>query len=264
MAITMEELERKAKRYDEVLAMAQECVTYIPDEAVKKYMLNMFPELKESRDEEIRKLLIKLFKSNTNEKFYDVSTQEIVAWLEKQEMSYTKRDVEDAYIEGVVSTKNELEKQGEPSLKAEQSDMQILNMWREEDEHRAKDTIYFLDTAKKHYASTVELDACIDWLKSLKDKVQSQPKQDWSEEDEKMLDDAIGAVGAADYYTYDDKQEIENWLKAIKQRVGWKPSEEQMKALALALHDVHGMSYKKHLFSLKQQLKQLWVKDGTA
>lgn len=43
--------------------------------------------------------------------------------------------------------------------------------WSEEDEHRAKDIIYFLDTAKKHYASTVELDACIDWLKSLKQRI---------------------------------------------------------------------------------------------
>lgn len=43
--------------------------------------------------------------------------------------------------------------------------------WSEENEHRVKDTIYFLDTAKKHYASTVELDACIDWLKSLKQRI---------------------------------------------------------------------------------------------
>ena len=41
----------------------------------------------------------------------------------------------------------------------------------------------------------------------------------WSEEDEKMLNDAIGAVGAADYYTYDDKVEIERWLKSLKQRI---------------------------------------------
>ena len=43
--------------------------------------------------------------------------------------------------------------------------------WSEEDEHRIKDTVYFLDTAKKHYASTVELDACINWLKSLKQRI---------------------------------------------------------------------------------------------
>ena len=42
--------------------------------------------------------------------------------------------------------------------------------WSDEDEHRVEDTIYFLDTAKKHYACTIELDACIDWLKSLKER----------------------------------------------------------------------------------------------
>jgi len=54
-----------------------------------------------------------------------------------------------------------LEKQGEHNFAK----------WSEEDEHRVKDTIYFLETAKKHYASTVELDACIDWLKSLKQRI---------------------------------------------------------------------------------------------
>ena len=42
----------------------------------------------------------------------------------------------------------------------------------------------------------------------------------WSEEDDKMLDDAIGAVGAADYYyTYNDKEEIKHWLKSLKERM---------------------------------------------
>ena len=42
---------------------------------------------------------------------------------------------------------------------------------------------------------------------------------EWSKEDDKMLDSAIGAVYAADYYTYDDKEEIEHWLKSLKQRL---------------------------------------------
>lgn len=46
--------------------------------------------------------------------------------------------------------------------------------WSGEDEHRLKDTIYFLDTAKKHYASTVELDACIDWINSVKQRMEEQ------------------------------------------------------------------------------------------
>ena len=52
--------------------------------------------------------------------------------------------------------------------------------WNEEDEHRIEDIIYYLDTAKKHYASTVGLDACIDWLKSLR------PQNHWKPSDEQM------------------------------------------------------------------------------
>lgn len=40
--------------------------------------------------------------------------------------------------------------------------------WSEEDKHRCKDAIYFLETAKKHYADTSEIELTIDWLKSLR------------------------------------------------------------------------------------------------
>lgn len=45
--------------------------------------------------------------------------------------------------------------------------------WSEEDKHRCKDAIYFLETAKKHYADTSEIELTIEWLKSL----QPQAKQ---------------------------------------------------------------------------------------
>lgn len=47
-------------------------------------------------------------------------------------------------------------------------------------------------------------------------KIEQKPA--WREEDEEMLRDAIGAVGAADYYTYDDKHKIERWLNSLKER----------------------------------------------
>ena len=124
-------IEEKAKRYDEVVAMAKECITHIPDEAVNKYMLNMFPELKESDDERIREELINFVKSRLAG---FPQCEKYIAWLEKQG-------------------------QGEQRI-----------AWSEEDEHRVKDAIYFLSTAKKHYASTVEIDACIDWLKSIRQR----------------------------------------------------------------------------------------------
>ena len=56
-----------------------------------------------------------------------------------------------------------------------------------------------------------------DFIETL--EVMQQSKQQWIEEDEKMLNDATFAIAIADYYTYDDKQEIEAWLKSLKQRL---------------------------------------------
>lgn len=79
-------IEQKAKRYDEVLAMAKECVTYVPDNAVNKYMFNMFPELKESEDEKIRKALIEYFNEQCDMSDWNgVYGYQVVAWLEKQD-----------------------------------------------------------------------------------------------------------------------------------------------------------------------------------
>jgi hypothetical protein len=45
------------------------------------------------------------------------------------------------------------------------------------------------------------------------------PKQEWSEEDDRKFDECCGAVWAADYYTLDDKEEICDWLKSLKERL---------------------------------------------
>ena len=49
--------------------------------------------------------------------------------------------------------------------------------------------------------------------------LEKQGKQKWSEEDEELLQHCCGAVAAADYYTLEDKEEMENWLKSLKQRM---------------------------------------------
>ena len=107
-----------------------------------KQMLNealefLIPELKESEDERIRKDLITfldeiwhLGKNANFDKWDKCDCSNWIAWLEKQ---------------------------------GEQKPVE----WSEYDEHKVKDIIYFLNSAKKHYASTVELDACVRWLWSL-------------------------------------------------------------------------------------------------
>jgi hypothetical protein len=96
-------------------------------------------------------------------------------------------------------------------------------------------------------------DKQIDWLKSLKDRV--QPKQEWSEEDKNMLQSILDEYKSM-------PTEKRNWLKSLKERYTWKPSEEQMDAIKDAI-DYLGENTKivrKHLILLYGQLKKL--KEG--
>lgn len=89
--------------------------------------------------------------------------------------------------------------------------------WNEEDEQY----LLVCKNALYKYRSSDQWDAgiIIRWLENkLKFSVFQQPQQEWGEEDKKMLESCCGAIAAADYYTYDDKQEMESWLKSLKNR----------------------------------------------
>lgn len=100
----------------------------------------------------------------------------------------------------------------------------------------------------------------LDKLLSFIEILEVQPlSNQWSAEDEKMLNDANGAVAIADYYTYDDKQKIETWLKSLKQRYTWVPSKKQIEALewALSLAKNCGEECAFDLRTLSEQLNKL-------
>lgn len=90
--------------------------------------------------------------------------------------------------------------------------------WSVEDSSKVQRICKYLDEAKKYYADITEVRECIEWLKSIEDRVQPKPT-DWSDEDEENLQNCCGPIGAADYYTYDDKQDMEKWLESLKDRV---------------------------------------------
>ena len=113
-------IEQKAKRYDEVLAMAmaEECVIYVPDGAANRHMLNMFPELKELDDDRIRESIIDFLVSITslkdgktlsNEDFDSKVILEWVSWLEKQGERKSVDKIEPKFHEGdwVVTDKGD-------------------------------------------------------------------------------------------------------------------------------------------------------------
>ena len=82
----------------------------------------------------------------------------------------------------------------------------------------------------------------------------------WSEEDEKIYRKCICAMRAsACGFPEEEKfvEQVDNWLNSLRHQTTWKPSEEQMKALAYAVFDTQSHSYYDRLSSLEQQLKKL-------
>ena len=130
-------IEQKAKRYDEAIEIARKIKNGEPINASNGTVIPdvIFPELKEDEDEKIRKWLIGYFNQYIVDDMPQVFSnglhvKDIISWLEKQGK---KESVE----------------------------------WSEKDEHKVKDIIYFLNLAKVHYASDVELNGCIKWLWTL-------------------------------------------------------------------------------------------------
>ena len=104
-------------------------------------------------------------------------------------------------------------------------------------------------------------EAGYEWDTEKKELKKIEQKPAWNEEDEKMFNETCGAVFAADYYSCDDKERIEDWLKALKERVQpqntWKPSDEQMDAMQKALVDLCGKDEHNIITGLYYDLKKL-------
>ena len=130
--------------------------------------------------------------------------------------------------------------------------------WREDDEKISKaiyESIDFL--CLEHF--DVSEDTLCDWLKSLKDRVQPQTKQEWSEEDKSMYIRTLGILGKCYMGELPIKVEEElEWLKSIEpNNWNWKPSEEQMAVLKNAIHFYGKTVGKEVLESLYNDLKNL-------
>ena len=150
------------KKYKEALEKARQFSERPLEEDSSTIVEYIFPELKESEDERIRKAVIEMIHDTPNiecEENYNVRKEDVIAWLEKQGTSYTKRDVDDAFVEGMAFAKDELEKQCEKPA------------WSEEDTFKVQRICKYLDEAKKYYADITEVRDCIDWLKSLKQRI---------------------------------------------------------------------------------------------
>ena len=126
--------------------------------------------------------------------------------------------------------------------------------WGEEDEVLRQDCIQFIETGwtdngKSHL---------IPWLKSLR----PQPKQEWSEADEKMRTNTILSLRylieeSPNEDFKDGVKKEQEWLKSLHHQPSWKPSEEQMKALGASIVFHKDDPFVEKLRELYNQLQRL-------
>ena len=83
----------------------------------------------------------------------------------------------------------------------------------------------------------------------------------WSEEDERNLQGIIDEIEAnknnAPDYDVATYNRFLSWLKSIKERYTWKPSDEQMNTLEYYIHNLICNEHKEVLFGLYADLKKL-------
>lgn len=132
-------IEQKAKRYDEALERMKAWVKgeypeYFTE--AQKAAEFIFPELKESEDDRIRKAILGLV-MQSSEILGNQNQSNMITWLEKQG-SYTKKDVDEAYLKGISDAKNEIEKQYEANYQIRKDIATFIFNYRGNLKDRAK------------------------------------------------------------------------------------------------------------------------------
>lgn len=214
----------------------------------------IFPELKESEDERIRKKLIESVKGDmivggTKDK------QLAIAWLEKQgEQKHV--EIKPIFEVGdVMRTKEEAEKDWKDGMPVvvsiddkyyhcnneliaikDQYDYEYPPMnrkrkpveWSEKDDSLRRTCIGAIQLCNCSYETKEEL---LNWLKSLKDRCIPQPKQEWSEEDEKCLLECMNLIATNPYVAKSDKDSSFAWLKSLRHQSKQQWTEKERNTL---------------------------------
>ncbi len=110
--------------------------------------------------------------------------------------------------------------------------------WSEEDKEMFNEVINNLHNyifKSDNTYSYIDCDKHITWLKSLKDRVQPQPKQEWSEEDVYNSKLILSTINQDQDLSLETKDKLTSWLKSLKTHITWKPSKGQLECLGYAI-----------------------------
>jgi hypothetical protein len=183
--------------------------------------------------------------------------QETIDWFEKKCFPYALES-ENPARESIKWLKS-LKDRAQPQ-KQEWSDVDKDILFR------TIDNLKFLrDTVSKdpyYTVNTIDIEREINWLSSIKDRV--QPKQKWSEEDEQVIEDAESWLDMLCSYLKNNSsqyipvvKEVISKLKSLRPQSQWKPSNGQMLAINTAINVLgKGTINGKYLIELHEQLKK--------
>lgn len=235
-----------ADRYDEALARAAAMIELAADkEEARRYAGIIFPELANSEDELMIKALGEGIRDVVKDfgwsDFGGIPIEDVLEWIEKQGESIDK-----------IAERARTEKQ---RVLVTESDGVANIDW---------------DTRSLQDAKLL-MEYGLNYIKKI-EKQGEQKSAAWSEEDEKIwkelieeVKDQLDSVPAPDCRDKEDEKVLKQlnkwltWLKSLKQRCTWKPSDEQITVLELASKYERVFTHKQIdiLIDLKEQLKKL-------
>ena len=186
----------------------------------------IFPVLREDYDDMIRGAIIDHLKDNNLTEWAD--------WLEKQGQTFTKKDVDDAYLKGICDAKQELEKQCKQKPVSKVKPKFRIGDVIEVKPMKCQDKIFTGKTNK--IIDITEESYIFDDGKAYNIELQdgwkiSEQKLAWSEEDERIYRGIHNLIYSTPYC--DSRKELSDWLKSLKDRVQLKKewSEEDKNAI---------------------------------
>ena len=259
-------IEEKARRYDEAYKkVAVRFGSNVADE--------IFPELKESEDERIRKEMIFYFTEEIPQcsiQEHADKMKEFIVWLEKQGQHanfLSKIQVGDKVTrnkDGVLVNLSQLNRVAKPEENKGNIEG-ISPNWSEEDE----DYLFLLNSickdAEEKYRNSPdvlvrkEIANARNWLQSLKGRV--QPKQEWSEDDEQHIDSLLKRLDALCRNKFERTRfaisEDRDWLKSLRPQNRWKPSDEQIGLLQAIINEPKNAASESCQIVLREVLEQL-------
>lgn len=220
--------EEKVKVYLEDLRKAKDLIEKI------------FTELKEregdSEDERVRKAILSFIKQSAGTQ--ELTTKEYSKWieyLEKQKV-ITEGDFGRGYDCGYQAGYDVAVNEMKPkvAMATLDSEKQKPAEWSKNDTVFLNEIINFFEDKTARLQHDLEMYA--HWLKSLPKRFNLQPKNEWSEEDEEMFDEALTGILLAKNRMNDTGcirlaerfEKAYKWLESFRPRLHLKPNDVQI------------------------------------